>query len=284
MQSFPVDCPIGFAIAVALVRLPEYTRQTKNVAVFVLTFWSNCKLGVKLQSAFALVMLLFVAALIGVGITVAQIAAAQGYETTQLLPARDAALNARALFRTADDDGSYYVIETDPKVAAGRLATYRADVVTLAAEIAAVEKFANTEEQRKAVADYHAFMDGPNGYFQGEEQSFKEKAAGQYARALKDVIATSPLPPVNALIRYAVDIDAKVTTGNQRINVTRCIRAEVGDRGRHFGPWSWFRYRNAPVTKYCTIGERDDLGDGGKLFRKISPISPRCYNGSPPAI
>jgi hypothetical protein len=36
------------------------------IEVLVLTFWSNCKLGVKLQASFALVMLIFGAALIGV--------------------------------------------------------------------------------------------------------------------------------------------------------------------------------------------------------------------------
>jgi hypothetical protein len=32
----------------------------------MLKFWSNCKLGVKLQSAFALVMFVFVAAIIAI--------------------------------------------------------------------------------------------------------------------------------------------------------------------------------------------------------------------------
>ena len=52
----------------------------------MLNFWNNCKLGVKLQSAFALVMLLFIAALAGV--------------YTTLVPAR-AAINISEIDSTA---------------------------------------------------------------------------------------------------------------------------------------------------------------------------------------
>ncbi len=125
-------------------------------------------------------MLLFVAALIGVNLTVSKISAAHNYQTAQLFPACAAALTARALFMTADGDGAYYVIDINPKVAPVLLAKYRSYMVELTADMTRVTALATTDEQRKAIADYHAFMDGSNGYIEGEEQSFTEKAAGQY--------------------------------------------------------------------------------------------------------
>jgi methyl-accepting chemotaxis protein len=184
----------------------------------MLKFWSNCKLGVKMQAAFALVMLLFVAALVGVIVVVEKVSATHEYQATILLPAQMAAANARALFRTADDDGSYYVMDADPKAGQGRLATYRADIVALTAQIAKVTALAHNDDQRKALADYNTFMDGPNGYLQGNELGFAQKVAGHTALAEKAFIASSPEPPGNALTRYIDSITADVTAENAEIS------------------------------------------------------------------
>jgi methyl-accepting chemotaxis protein len=184
----------------------------------MLKFWSNCKLGVKMQAAFALVMLLFVAALVGVVVVVEKVSATHEYQATKLLPAQMAAASARAFFRTADDDGSYYVMDADPKASQGRLATYRADIVALTTQIAKVTALADNDEQRKALADYSTFMDGPNGYLQGNELGFAQKAAGHAALAERSYIASSPEPPGKALTRYIDSITAEVTAENAEIS------------------------------------------------------------------
>jgi hypothetical protein len=82
-----------------------------------LKVWSNCKLGIKLRATFALVMLIFVAAIVGMSTTVERILAAQGFEATRLIPARVAALDARGIFRTADDALIRYAASAGAQVA-----------------------------------------------------------------------------------------------------------------------------------------------------------------------
>lgn len=89
--------------------------ENTRVEPLVLTFWNNCKLSVKLQSAFALAMLVFVAALIGIVVIIDDISTKQDYKATRLLSAQMAAMRAEAVFRTADDDGAYYIRTPIPK-------------------------------------------------------------------------------------------------------------------------------------------------------------------------
>ncbi len=174
----------------------------------MLTFWSNCKLGVKLQSAFALVMLVFVAALVGLVVVIDDISIKQEHKAAKLLPAQTAATRAGAMFRTADDDGAYYIMDSDPRSALQRLTTYRADVAEMSTEMTTVTALANNDEQRKALADFNAFMNGATGYLQGNEQSFTQKAHGQKDLAEKAYIGSSPVPAGAALSRYIDSITA----------------------------------------------------------------------------
>jgi hypothetical protein len=95
----------------------------------MLKFWSNCKLGVKLQSAFALVMLVFVAALVAVFAANAKIQALTALQTTTLIPARAESNLILISGWRADDEGAYYLMDRRPVESAQYLAAYRRDLV-----------------------------------------------------------------------------------------------------------------------------------------------------------
>src|ERR1039458_5256688 len=103
----------------------------------MLRFWSNCKLGVKLQSAFALVMFIFVAAIIAIFAVDAKVSALNTVIEEQLHPARVAILRTELFARSADDDGALHTMELRPKQAAEYMVSYRSDLTQLNAELAA---------------------------------------------------------------------------------------------------------------------------------------------------
>jgi methyl-accepting chemotaxis protein len=180
----------------------------------VLTFWNNCKLGVKLQSAFALVMLLFVGALVGVFVISAKVAAVHNVQQAQLHPANTAILQMEVSGRGADDDGGYYVMERRPAEAARYLADYRRDLATFKDALEKASQFASSDTQRDAIAQSRKFLDGPQGWYQAEEDAFKLKAAGKFSEALKYYSATPATTFVTQGTRYQKDIESQIATGD----------------------------------------------------------------------
>lgn len=121
----------------------------------MLKFWSNCKLGVKLQFAFALVMFIFVGAIIAILAVDAKVSALNAAIEEQLYPARVAILRTELFARSADDDGGGYMMELRPKQAAPYLVSYRNDLTQLNTELAAATALIQNDEQRAAIADIH---------------------------------------------------------------------------------------------------------------------------------
>src|ERR1035441_9767476 len=101
----------------------------------MLSFWSNCKIGVKLQAAFALVMLIFVAALVGVSFLNQKVAAAQNLQDTQLVPSRSNIKDVEIDINSARADGWFYIATADRAEGLRHLGKYRADLVDLRAKI-----------------------------------------------------------------------------------------------------------------------------------------------------
>ena len=87
----------------------------------MLRVWNDCKLSAKLQIGFAIVIVIFVAAL----------GSAFALNDSRLIPAQMAMLRAQLTARRIDDDGAHYVMERKPQVAAAYLAHYRRDVAVL---------------------------------------------------------------------------------------------------------------------------------------------------------
>ena len=74
----------------------------------MLSLWSNCKLGVKLQASFALVMLVFVAAIIGIFVTNAKIKALATLQSTMLIPARAVANQVASVASSKPDTHGHF--------------------------------------------------------------------------------------------------------------------------------------------------------------------------------
>ncbi len=167
----------------------------------MLTFWSDCKLGVKLQAAFGLVMLLFVAAIIGIFVLNAKVEAIATFQATTIVPARAAANRIATFAATADGDGAYYIADDLPAAeAAQRLVKYRADIASYQAKVAEATKLADNDTQRALVADIHTAADGPKGWLQGNEHAIALKAAGKSAAARHAYFASPPVA-VLAVVR-----------------------------------------------------------------------------------
>jgi methyl-accepting chemotaxis protein len=181
----------------------------------MLKVWTNCKLSLKMQAAFGLVMLIFVAALVAMFVVNQKVAALQNVQNTQLIPARMSIILTELTFRSADDDGAWYIMERRPApAAAGDMAKYRQDLVTLRAYLDKATKLANSDVQRGALDEYHKFLDGPQGYIQGNEGAFALKAAGKIAAAEEKYVDTSLDPVMGATEKYRTDVVAEIDASN----------------------------------------------------------------------
>jgi methyl-accepting chemotaxis protein len=196
--------------------------------MFMLYFWNNCKIGVKLQAAFALVMLVFLAALGGVFVVNQHVAAEQAVQGTQLIPARMNIIVAEMNIRAADDDGWWYVVEPQPAKAAQYLVNYRRDLPNLQSALEQATALANDDTQRAAIAEYRKFLDGPQGYLQGNEDAFKLKAAGKYADARKSYDGVPVTPLVDAAERYRADIMKQVDASKVRESQLKSLANTIG--------------------------------------------------------
>jgi methyl-accepting chemotaxis protein len=170
-----------------------------------LKFWSNCKLGVKLQAAFALVMLVFVAAIIGIFVANAKVEALATLQSTTIIPARSAANRIGTFAASADDDGAYYVVDRRPAEAAQRLAKYRLSVASYQEELAKATKFADNDTQRAMIADIHAAADGPKGWLQDNEDAFALRSAGKFDAAMRAYFIAAPDALLSAAAKYRLD-------------------------------------------------------------------------------
>jgi methyl-accepting chemotaxis protein len=172
------------------------------------TVWSNCKLGVKVQAAFALVMLIFCGAIVAILMLDAKVAALHAEVDTRLVPARTAILRSEMLMRAADDDGAYYLLEHNPAAAAGYLTKYRKDIEAFGPQVQAASALAATDAERAAIATYRKLLDGPQGYLAGNEEAFAFKRAGKDATATTSFLASSTDPLIAAGEAYREDIKA----------------------------------------------------------------------------
>jgi hypothetical protein len=100
-------------------------------------------------------------------------------------------------------------MQRDPAANATFLANYGAELAQFQTQLKLATKFANSDEQRAALADDHQIIDGPQGWIQSNENAFALKAAGKYAEAEKSYFAVSAAPIVVAGDRYRADLTAR---------------------------------------------------------------------------
>ena len=198
----------------------------------MLSFWNNCKIGVKLQAAFALVMLVFVSALFSAYVLNGKVAAILAMQDARLIPAQAAMLRTQLSVRRVDDDGTHSVIAENPRVASLSMVHYRKDVDDLATALAHLEDLANTPVQRQSIADYHRFLDGPRGYLQRNEAMFALKARGNFGAAIRLAAGSSVVPLVPAGESYNRETTALLTASNAEkdrfIALTKTLELTLG--------------------------------------------------------
>jgi methyl-accepting chemotaxis protein len=170
------------------------------------SFWNNCKIGVKLQVAFALVILIAISAVGGILLVNTQIAALTNQQTTTLVPARAAINRLATLLRTADDEGAYYILERRPTQSARYLSDYRRDLAAFEGKLAEATKLANNDVQRTAIAQVAKFANAPPGWESGHEAAFALKSAGKFLAAQQAYTASTPQAADDAATVYRLDL------------------------------------------------------------------------------
>ncbi len=193
----------------------------------MLTFWNNRKLGVKLQAAFALVMLVFIAALAGVFAANAQIKVLTSLQTTTLVPARSASNRLQISGFTADDEGAYYLMDRRPAESARYLAGYRHDVAAFRDTLAEATRLANDDKQRALIAAIHKAVDGPQGWYQGNEAALSLKAAGKLDEAER-AYALSPPEFVSAVNDLRLDVTEQSNASYAELSRLQSLAATLG--------------------------------------------------------
>jgi hypothetical protein len=158
----------------------------------MMKFWSNCKIGVKLQASFALVMLVFGAALVGMFAANAKVSALTVLQVSTLVPARSAVNKMMISGYAADDAGGYYLMERRPAQKAVYLADYRRELAAFRANLSLAERLAGNDTQRGLIAEIHKTTDGPQGWYQGNEDAFALIAAGNVTAAQSSYSASPP--------------------------------------------------------------------------------------------
>jgi hypothetical protein len=156
------------------------------------------------------------------------VAAEQAVQGTQLIPARMAIIMAEMNIRGADDDGWWYVVDPQPAKAARYLVNYRRDLPNLQSALEQAAALANDDTQRGAIAEYRRFLDGPQGYLQGNEDAFRLKATGKYAEAVKSYDGVPVTPLVDAAERYRADIVKQVEASKVRERQLKSLGNTIG--------------------------------------------------------
>ena len=170
----------------------------------------NMKVAHKLTFGFGLIMLLLISTLV-VDVSVsAQQSAIANHIVRHLNPAFDAANEIVTLTLAADDDGAWYLLAHDQKVAAAALSRYEQDVQQLRAVLAEAKALADTEVQRKAIQEFDSFYFRPGGYYDDTLAAFKQKQAGQLQAAYDNYVDSLLGPSLAVANRYANAVEGEI--------------------------------------------------------------------------
>jgi methyl-accepting chemotaxis protein len=110
--------------------------------------------------------------------------------------------------RSADDDGWWFLSQRRPERAAAFMTSYRSDLQDLKTGLDQAALSASDDVQRKALADFHALLDGAQGYVAGNEEAFALKTAGKFDAAIHAYGAIPVAQLVAAGGVYRADINA----------------------------------------------------------------------------
>ncbi len=183
----------------------------------MLTVLSRFKMAVKLQLAFGVVILLFILAIGNIMMANQKIAGLRAEQDRTLNPARIALLKARANFWNLDAIGSYLMMEARPPKRLALQAQYDAARRSIDADIAVGERLAANEAQRTAIRTYHAFVDGPTGFYAECEAAFVLARLGNLAEGQVVYVDHPPDAVGQAIDAYLADVGVQIDASNRDI-------------------------------------------------------------------
>ena len=157
------------------------------------------KVAHKLTLGFGIVLLLLIGTLVTDVSVSNQQSAVGDHIIHHLIPASEAAHEIVTLTRAADDDGAWYLLARDKKVAAAALQRFEQDVQQLRAVLAQAEALADTAVQRQDIQGFRTFYFRPGGFYDDTFVAFKQKQAGQLQAAYDNYVDSSLVPSVDAV-------------------------------------------------------------------------------------
>jgi methyl-accepting chemotaxis protein len=179
----------------------------------MLKIFGRLKIGAKLQAAFAVAMVLFVGAMAATLVGEVRVSQQHRFATERLFPAHKAVLEAEGSFWKVNDLGAYYLLESRPAAETALLLAYAVGRGQLGSDVDRLAQLANSDAQRDALARYHDFAEGPNGYFASVDKAFALKRAGRIAQAQAAFSAAVPERARILLDGLSNDVSLQLTAG-----------------------------------------------------------------------
>jgi methyl-accepting chemotaxis protein len=191
----------------------------------MITFLGNFKIGTKLQSAFAAVMLLFVGAISSMFVAQTKVARLNAVVEHQLVPARKTILEAQSLLWKLDDIGSYRLASRNATEGVALRKKYDDVASVLAEKIRAGRAVAGSDAQRRAM---DVFGKLAATYVIDNDKAFALKAAGHTEEAQTAFFGAMPDPANAALDAYLNDVQTQTRateTQEQQLDSTSRVFA-----------------------------------------------------------
>jgi diguanylate cyclase (GGDEF)-like protein len=113
-----------------------------------------------------------------------------------LYPAREQAHQIVRLVLAIDDEGAWYILSHDPHQQTQLFHTYQQDVQQLREAVTVALAFADTPEQRNALAQLTHYFFGKGAYYDDDQAAFAQKRAGQELAASDNYVDSPFLPPI----------------------------------------------------------------------------------------
>jgi methyl-accepting chemotaxis protein len=196
--------------------------------VSMFTFLNRFKIAVKLQAAFGLIILLFVLAIGNILMANQKAAQIRDAQAETLIPARLALLQARATFWQLDSLGSYLLMDTRPEKRLSLKADYETARRSIGEHIATGERLATGDAQRQALHAYHAFVDGPTGYYAESEAAFVLTRLGNVAEGQRVYVDNPPDTVARTLDAYIADASTRIDASNAETKRLAGIAFDIG--------------------------------------------------------
>jgi len=176
----------------------------------MLRWFANLKVAHKLAIGFGLVLLLLIGTLVTDVYVSDQQSAVGDHIIHHLIPAFGAAHEIVTLTRAADDDGAWYLLARDKKVAAASLNRFEQYVQQLRAVVAEAAALADTPVQRKEIQEFSTFYFRTGGFYDDTLGAFKQKQEGQLQAAYDNYVDSLLVPSLDAANGYANAVERDI--------------------------------------------------------------------------